>query len=85
MLKKAYELSALCDAEVVIMVADENGKKLIFNSTNKDVKTVINDFKNVDEIKTTEDFENDNMTDESQSEKPKMNKNTPKKETPTTQ
>lgn len=68
MLKKAHELAKLCDAEVTVLIKDESGKTMYYNSSNCDLRTTLNSFKTVDEIKTSEDFLNGNTEDNSNDE-----------------
>lgn len=58
LLKKAHELATLCDAEVVVLIKDEQGKNMYFSSSNKDFRVIMNEFRTIDEIKTAEDFLN---------------------------
>lgn len=63
LLKKAHELATLCDAEVIVLIKDEQGKNMYYNSNNQDMRTALNGFKTIDEIKTSDDFLNP-ITDE---------------------
>ncbi|KAI9480358.1 MAG: hypothetical protein EXX96DRAFT_594673 [Benjaminiella poitrasii] len=70
LMKKAYELSVLCDCEVALVIIPSNNNKMIqYSST--DMSSVLNKFKQSDrpkEIKSNKDFA-ENSKEEEEEEK----------------
>ncbi|KAL3650467.1 Agamous-like MADS-box protein agl14 [Castilleja foliolosa] len=50
LLKKAYELSVLCDAEVALIIFSQKGRLYEFSSSNVCYKTIIEEVIDVDQI-----------------------------------